>query len=373
MIKRDKTKDIQNALRTRKAIIIMGARQTGKTSLLRMLFNDEDALFLNGDNIDVQEIFKALSAERLKAYLGNKKMLVIDEAQRITDIGLKLKLISDQLPQICLVATGSSSFELANKVNEPLTGRKKEFRLYPFSFNELSNEHGLLVEKRMIPHRLVYGSYPEVVVNQGDEKNILKEISESYLYKDILSREQIQKPEKLTRLLQAIALQIGSQVSYSELASLCGLDAKTVEKYITVFEQTYIGFRLSSFSRNARNELKHSRKIYFYDNGIRNAILANFAPIETRQDAGALWENYLVSERKKYIDAQNLWVNSYFWRTKEQKEIDLIEESDGTLRAFEFKYSESKKIQAPLAFSNAYPDAVFKVITPTNVEEFLLG
>ncbi len=373
MIQRERAKDIKKALSLGKAIIITGARQTGKTSLIHMLFSSDTALFLSGDNLDVQEIFKALSAERLKAYLGNKKILIIDEAQRIRDIGLGLKLIADHLPEVALIATGSSSFELANKINEPLTGRKREFRLYPFSFRELVNEYGLLAEKRILPHRLVYGSYPELVVNQGEEKNILKEISDSYLYKDILSWGHIQKPEKLTRLLQALALQIGSQVSYSELASLSGLDAKTVEKYIGVLEQTYIVFRLSSFSRNARNELKNSRKVYFYDNGIRNAILANFAPIENRQDAGQLWENYLISERRKFLEAENLWVNSFFWRTKEQKEIDLIEESDGKLAAFEFKYSASKKAQVPLAFKNAYPDAEFKVITPANVEEFLLG
>lgn len=381
MIQRTKADKIRFELNKGKSIIITGARQTGKTSLLSMLFEKKDSvLFLNGDNFDIQEMFKTITAERLLAFLGNKKTLVIDEAQRIKDIGLRLKLIADQLPDIQLVATGSSSFELANMVNEPLTGRKREFKLYPLSFAELVNEFGLLTEKRMLPHRLVYGSYPELVVNQGNEKTILKEISESYLYKDILSWEQIQKPEKLTRLLQALALQIGSQVSYSELASLCGIDSKTVEKYITVLEQTYIIFRLSSFNRNARNELKNSRKIYFYDNGIRNAILANFAPIEIRQDSGVLWENYIISERKKFLDDNQKWVNSYFWRTKEQKEIDLIEESDGMLSAFECKYSNDfernemykNNTKIPLAFSNAYPYSQFKVITPNNVEEFLL-
>lgn len=372
MIQRDMARDIVKTLDQGKAVIIIGARQTGKTSLLNMLFSADSAMYLSGDDLDVREIFKTLNAERLKAYLGNKKILIIDEAQRIQDIGLRLKLVTDQLPHINLIATGSSSFELANKINEPLTGRKREFRLYPFSFNELVKENGLLAEKRMLPHRLIYGSYPEVVVRQGDEKNVLREISESYLYKDILSWEQIQKPEKLTRLLQALALQIGSQVSYSELASVCGIDAKTVEKYINVLEQTYIVFRLSSFSRNARNELKNSRKIYFFDNGIRNAVLANFTPMETRMDAGSLWENYLVSERKKLLDAQGIWANSYFWRTREQKEIDLIEDTDGKISAFEFKYSGASKVRAPASFRNAYPDAEFRIVTPAHVEEFLL-
>lgn len=372
VIKRSKAKAIADSMKSGKAIILTGARQTGKTSLLHMLFPDmEDVLFLNGDNFDVQEIFRTLSAERMRAYLGKKKTLIIDEAQRIPDIGLRLKLITDQLPDILLIATGSSSFELANKVNEPLTGRKRDFRLYPLSFSELAQEYGLLAEKRMLPHRLVYGSYPEVVVKQGEEKIILKEISDSYLYKDILSWEQIQKPEKLTRLLQALALQIGSQVSYSELASLCGIDAKTVEKYLNILEQAFIVFRLGSFSRNARNELKNSRKIYFYDNGIRNSVIANFAAMEGRQDAGLLWENYLMSERKKFLDDKGLWVNSYFWRTREQKEIDLIEESDGRLKAFEFKYSQQKTIRPPTSFTKAYPEAEFKAISPANVEDFL--
>ena len=373
MITRSKAEELRKAILKDKTIILTGARQTGKTSLLGMLFSptDKNVLSLNADNIDVQKLFETLSAERLQAYLGKKNVLIIDEAQRILDIGLRLKLITDQLSNIQLIATGSSSFELANKVNEPLTGRKREFHLFPLSFSEMVDHHGLLTEKRLLPHRLVYGSYPEVVTNLGEEKEVLREISNSYLYKDILSWEQIQKPEKLTRLLQALALQVGSQVSYSELALLCGLDSKTVEKYLTVLEQTFIVFRLSSFSRNARNELKNSRKVYFYDNGIRNAVLANFSPIETRSDSGSLWENYLVAERMKYLDSQNRWVNSYFWRTKDQREIDLIEESDGTLSAFEFKYSPGKLPKLPGAFRTGYPEAGFQVITPENFEDFL--
>ncbi|TVR87842.1 MAG: ATP-binding protein [Spirochaetaceae bacterium] len=374
MIERTKANDLRVVTGKGKAIILLGARQTGKTSLLNMLFppSRDDILYMSGDDADVRKLFENLSAERLKMYLGKKRLLVLDEAQRITDIGLRLKLITDQLPEVQLIATGSSSFDLANKVNEPLTGRKREYHLYPVSFGEMVHHHGLLTEKRLLPHRLIFGSYPEVVSTPGDEKSILREISQSYLYKDVLAWEQIQKPEKLERLLQALALQIGSQVSYSELARLCGLDAKTVEKYICILEQTYIVFRLSSFSRTARNELKNSRKFYFYDNGIRNAVLANFSQIESRQDAGNLWENWLMSERRKFTDAQGIWVNSYFWRTKEQKEIDLVEESDGILAAYEFKYSAFKRVKCPAAFASAYPDASFKLIHPDNVEEFLL-
>ncbi|MCH3918167.1 MAG: ATP-binding protein [Spirochaetia bacterium] len=358
----------------RKAIIIVGARQTGKTSLLHMKYPENDArvLWLNGDELDVQRLFEDITADRLRRYLGKKDILIIDEAQRIRDVGLRLKLITDNMKDIQLIATGSSSFDLANKVNEPLTGRKQTYQLFPLSFEELVNDHGLLEEKRMIPERLVFGSYPEVVTSPGQEKTILRELTDSYLYKDILSLDGIQKPEKLTKLLQALALQVGAQVSFNELAQLCSMDPKTVERYITVLEQAYIIFRLSSFSRNARNELKNSRKVYFYDNGVRNAIIANFSSVELRTDIGALWENYLVSERMKYLGYTDRWVHSWFWRTKTRQGIDLVEEEEGTLRSYEFKWSTHKRARQPTSFSNAYPDVAFAVITPDNVEDFLL-
>jgi predicted AAA+ superfamily ATPase len=231
--------------------------------------------------------------------------------------------------------------------------------------------HGLLEEKRSLFHRLVYGSYPEVIMNLGKEKEILKQLTDSFLYKDILMLEQIKKPEKIVKLLQALAFQVGSQVSYSEIGQMIGLDSKTVEKYILVLEQSYVIFRLSSFSRNLRNELKNSKKIYFYDNGVRNALIADFSLAETRQDIGKLWENYLVSERIKKLDYQNIWTNYWFWRTKEQKEIDLIEESDGKIRAYEFKWNFNTKVKAPKAFIENYKSD-FEVITPNNYEDFLL-
>ena len=363
------------AVQSKKVIILLGARQVGKTTLLKSLFNASDSvLWLNGDEVDVQNLFANLSSQRFKAYLGNKKILVIDEAQRIADIGLRLKLIADSIPDIQVFATGSSSFDLANRVNEPLTGRKREFHLYPLSFKELVENSDLLSEKRMIPHRLVFGSYPEVVTSQGNEIEVLKELSQSYLYKDILTFEKIRHSEKLVKLLQALAWQIGSQVSYNELAQICSMDAKTVEHYITILEQAFIVFRLRSFSRNLRNELKNSRKIYFYDNGIRNAIIANFSQIENRNDAGALWENYLVSERLKKNAYEGNMENHWFWRTKEHQEVDYLEESSGNLRAFEFKWSDAgaKKARLPLTFSRSYKDAEFSVISPQNVEDFLL-
>lgn len=373
MIQRIVENTIKNKLNKGKAILLMGARQVGKTTLVKELFEGSDEMvWLNGDESDIQNLFENISSTRLKYILGNKKYVVIDEAQRIKDIGLKLKLITDELPQIQLIATGSSSFDLANQVDEPLTGRKWEYKMYPISFAEMVVHHGLLDEKRLIPHRLVYGYYPDVVNNAGNEKEILKQLSDSYLYKDILMWEQIKKPEKLLKLLQALAFQVGNQVSYSELGQLIGIDAKTVEKYIVLLEQCFVIFRLGSFSRNLRNELKNNKKIYFYDNGIRNAIIADFSLAESRQDIGALWENYIISERRKKLEYNLLWRNSWFWRTKDQNEIDYIEEGDGQICAYEFKWNPSAKYKTPKYFLENYQGSTFHVITPDNMEEFLL-
>jgi predicted AAA+ superfamily ATPase len=373
MIERKLDRIIKNKLNKSKVIILMGARQVGKTTLLKSIFqNSKDFLWINGDEFDIQTLFENVSSARLKNVFAKNKIVVIDEAQRIKDIGLKLKLISDELKNIQIVATGSSSFDLANKVNEPLTGRKWEYKMYPLSFGEMVEYHSLIEEKRLLPQRLIYGYYPDIVNNLGEEKERLKLLSDSYLYKDILAFERVQKPEKLLKLLQAIAFQIGSQVSYSELGQMCGLDVKTVEKYIVLLEQCYVVFRLGSFSRNLRNELKNSKKIYFYDNGIRNSIIAEFSIAETRSDIGALWENFLASERKKKLEYEQLWKNTYFWRTCEQKEIDYIEESDGIIEAFEFKWNPNKKYKIPKQFSDNYKCNKFTIVTPDNISDFLL-
>jgi Predicted ATPase (AAA+ superfamily) len=373
MIHRTLENIVRGKLDKGKALILMGARQVGKTTLVKELFKGSDnMIWLNGDELDVQNLFESVSATRLKYIFGNKKYIVIDEAQRIKDIGLKLKLITDELPKIQLIATGSSSFDLANEVNEPLTGRKWEYKMYPISFAEMVNHHGLLDEKRLLPHRLVYGYYPDVVNNPGDEKEILKQLSDSYLYKDILMWEQIKKPEKILKLLQAIAFQVGNQVSYSELGQLCGLDSKTVEKYIVLLEQCYVIFRLGSFSRNLRNELKNSKKIYFYDNGIRNAIIADFSLTENRSDIGALWENYIISERQKKLEYGNIWRNSWFWRTTDQKKIDYIEEGNGQIHTYEFKWNPLAKYKTPKKFLENYSGSTFSIVTPDNMESFLL-
>ena len=358
-----------------KAIIVMGARQVGKSTLLKSILGSrDDVLWLNGDELDVQQIFSQMTSTRIRAILGKKHILVVDEAQRIPDIGLRLKLVTDQVEDVQVIATGSSSFELANKVNEPLTGRKREFRMFPISFSEMVSQHGLLDEQRMIPHRMIYGYYPEVVCSPGNERAVLKELADSYLYRDILSLDGIGKPDKLTRLLQALALQIGSQVSYNEVGQLVGLDSKTVERYVDILEKSYIIFRLGSYSRNLRNELKSSRKIYFWDLGIRNAVIGNLTQMESRTDVGALWENFCIAERMKSLAYQGSFAQSWFWRTQQQKEIDYLEEVDGKLQAVEFKWNDRKAaVRCPVAFATAYPTASFRVITPHSIDSFLCG
>ena len=374
MIERILSKKISALLDGRKAITIMGARQVGKSTLLQMMLGErKDVMWLNGDEPDIVEILGNMTSPRLKAMIGNNTIIVIDEAQRIPDIGLRLKLITDQIPDVQVIATGSSSFDLSNKLNEPLTGRKREFKMYPLTFNEMVSSTNLLEETRMLPHRMVYGYYPEVVCNPGEEKIILKELADSYLYKDILSMDGILKPEKLVKLLKALAYQIGSQVSYNEVGMLVGLDSKTVEKYITILEKSYIIFRLTSLARNIRNELKSSRKIFFWDLGIRNAVIGNLTQIENRQDAGALWENFVIAERMKMLAYNGSFAQTYFWRTKQQQEIDYLEEEDGKIKAFEFKWNPNKAAaKCPVSFLTAYQNPEFKVITPRNVDEFLL-
>ena len=373
MIERTQESAIKSLISSNKAIILMGARQVGKSTLLHSLLDgDESVLWLNGDDDDVRDLFRSISSTRLKAIIGNRKIVVIDEAQRIEDIGLRLKLITDQMPGVQVIATGSSSFELSSKVNEPLTGRKRELKLFPLSFREMVSHTSFLEESRMIPNRLTYGYYPEVVCSPSNEKEVLKELTDSYLYKDLLSFDTLRKPDVIVRLLKALSLQIGSQVSYNELASLLGLTSKTVEKYLDILEKSYIIFRLGSFSRNMRNELKLSRKIYFWDLGIRNAVIGNMAPLENRNDTGALWENFLIAERMKYNSYSNSFAQSYFWRTKDQSEIDYLEEEDGNLSAYEFKWNPAKsKTKCPASFAAAYPSSTYKVITPDNIEEFI--
>ena len=341
-----------------------------------MIFGSEDGVkWFTGDDPADKEALSGVSLNRLKLIIGTSRTIVIDEAQKIPGVGETMKLITDHLPDVRLLATGSSSFQLTKDLGDSLAGRKREFKLFPISFREMVQHSGLVEEERNIPLRMIYGYYPEVVMKPGGEKDILKELSDSYLYKDILSLENIAKGDRLVRLVQALALQIGSQVSYNELAQIVGIDYKTIEKYIDILEKCYIVFRLPSYSRNLRNELKFSRKIYFYDLGIRNAVLGNFTPLElrTREETGHMWENFMIVERMKANEYGRKFTKSYFWRTEQQKEVDLIEELDGRLSAFEFKWDPDRKVKIPAKFAAAYPEATFETISPKNAAEFLLG
>lgn len=375
MINRIIKEQIVRRLNDRKIILLLGPRQAGKTTLLYQLrdYLGNKVRWWNGDEPDHRIQLSNRTSSELKALIGDADYMVIDEAQRIENIGLTLKLIFDQIPVIKVIATGSSALELANQINEPLTGRKWEFRLFPFSYEELVSHFDRETEDRLLQHRMIYGYYPDIVNQSGDEKSLLKELAESYLYKDVLTWERIQKPDKMERLLRALAFQVGSEVSYNELGSICGIDNETVEKYIDLLEKAFIVFRLNSFSRNLRNELKKSRKIFFYDNGIRNAVIDRFAPLEMRDDLGALWENFLISGRVKYLASHRIHATSYFWRTHAQQEIDYIEEQDGNLVAYEMKWNANKKVKIPAAFVKSYPEAQTGIITPQNYSEFLLS
>jgi uncharacterized protein len=374
MILRMLEKAIQQRLFKGKALLLFGARQTGKLTLTEAILEKQSKpwMVMNGDDADVREILSNPSASRLNSLIGKNEILLIDEAQRINDIGLVLKIITDQLKNVQVIATGSSSFELSGKVNEPLTGRKYEFQLFPLSFQEMVQHHGLLEEKRKLEHRMIFGYYPEIVTHAGEEKERLKLLAGSYLYKDLLMLEQIKKPALLEKLLKALALQIGSEVRFNEVAQIIGSDPKTVEKYIDLLQKSFVLFQVPAFSRNVRNEIKKGRKIYFYDCGIRNAVLNNFNQLSDRTDTGALWENFVIAERLKYLKYKGDDTSFYFWRTTQQQEIDLIEETTNSLTACEIKWNKSKA-RLPLTFTANYPNAKAAVITKENVEEFIGG
>ena len=324
MIQRQLVKIVESRLFRKKAIIIVGPRQVGKTTLLKMLADKSDRRVLNWncDEPDVRQKLTEPTSTQLGAETANADIIFIDEAQRVQNIGITLKLLTDNFPDKQIVVTGSSALELSNSINEPLTGRKYEYVMFPISAEELIDNHGAQVERRLLERRMIYGSYPEVITNEGDEKEILTNIVGSYLYKDIFSFQDVRKPEIIEQLLQALALQIGSEVSFNELGKLVGLNSLTVQRYIDLMEKSYIIFHLRSYSRNVRSELKKSRKIYFYDNGVRNAILGDYKPLELRHDTGALWENYIISERLKHNAYNMFYGKSYFWRTIQQQEID---------------------------------------------------
>lgn len=374
MIYRSILSDVKRFLHKGKAIIIYGARRTGKTTILKHLAESfkEDVLYINCDLIDGQESFNFRSIDEIKQKFGSYSYLLIDEAQRVKDIGIKLKAIVDNLTALQVIISGSSSLDLSNSIIEPLTGRKFEFVLTPFSQKELNDYEGKYLLESGLRQRLIYGSYPEVYLEKIIPEEIIKEIAGSYLFRDMLIYQDIKRPELLKRLLILLALQLGSEVSFNELSNSVGIDRKTVERYLFLMEQSFIIFRLGSFRRNLRNELKRANKYYFWDTGIRNSLINNFNDLDLRNDVGALWENFIISERRKMLMNKRAMFEQYFWRTTSQQEIDLVELEKGEIRAFEIKWNPKKKLKLPKPFQNGYKNAECFLINSRNYLDYLI-
>jgi len=370
-IERAITPDFVESFNKNKVLVLMGTRRVGKTMFLNKLIENKiktNYLLLNGEEIAVKEMLKERNIENYKRLVGKNNYVIIDEAQNIEDIGWVLKLMVDTIQNVTFIATGSSSFDLNNKTGEPLTGRKKTFYLFPFAQSEFTSVENLIQTKSNLEIRLVYGCYPELIhlESNSEKEGYLKELINSYLLKDILAMDGIKNASKIFDLLKLLAFQVGNLVSLEELGKQLGMSKNTVEKYLELLSRVFIIFKLGGFSRNLRSEITKSKKWYFYDNGIRNTIINNFNPVTFRNDIGQLWENYIISERMKYQANNRLSVNNYFWRTYQQKEIDWIEEKDGNLFAYEFKWSTTKKIKTPTQWKNNYPDSSFQVISPDN-------
>lgn len=364
---------IKNRLFEGRGIIIYGARRVGKTTLVKQIQKDYDgkSLYVSCDDFDIRDKLTDITSLQLKNFIGDNKLIIIDEAQRVKNIGITLKILIDNFTDTQVIATGSSSFELSNNIIEPLTGRKYEFYLYPFSLEELKELYSDLDIKREIEDKIIFGLYPEIEQNKARQVEILNELANSYLYKDVLQYQNIKNPEILLKLLQALALQVGNEVSYNELANLIDVDKNTIINYIQILEKAFIIFRLRPFSRNLRNELKKLRKIYFFDTGIRNALINNMNSFNLRQDIGALWENFLISERIKFNNNHGIIKNIYFWRTHQQQEIDYLEEGGGRLDGFEFKWNKNKA-RTPQIFLDAYSNSKIKIINKDNFFDFVL-
>ena len=377
-IKRDIDSFLAKRMFGGKTIVIYGPRQAGKTTAVESYLAENvapsDIVTFNGDETQDRQLLADASAEKIRILVGKKKILFIDEAHKVPNIGLVLKRAWDKVKDVQVIASGSSSVELADKIEEPMTGRKFDYTLMPLSFAELAAFSSPVDEMRMIARRMVYGTYPDVVTHPGDEVDRLRMIGKGYLYKDILAMGEIKRPELLDRILHALAFQIGQEVVYSELAQTVGSDDKTVSKYIDILEKAYIVRKVTSYARNLRNELKKSKKIYFNDCGIRNYVVGDWRPIDMRGsvEAGHLWENYLFAERAKWRLVHEPETRDFFWRTAQQQEVDLVEESASGIRAFEFKWNMRKAgVALPKTFRAAYPDAECRTITPETVYDFL--
>jgi len=372
MIHRTSQTEIDSYLFKGKAILVFGARQVGKTSLIKNTIKDQSYLWLNGDEPDTQLLLENITTDRLKALIGDNKILVIDEAQMIHNIGLLIKRMVDNYPEIQVVASGSSAFELADKTKESMVGRKQELQLFSLSYGEMVKHTNFIEETRLVPHRLVFGYYPEVVTSPGKEEKILNDLVEGFLYKDILNLEGVKKSATLQRLVQMLAYRVGSEISYNSLANDLGINRLTVEKYIDILEKNFIVFSLNAFSRNQDNELKKGRKVYFWDNGLRNRIIKNFNPIELRDDIGALWENFIISERKKKLSYENQFKDTFFWRNTQQAEIDYLEIKNTEIEAFEIKYNPNQKVLFTKSFTEKYHPKTTQVIHKENFWDYLI-
>ncbi len=370
MIQRVISNRIRKRIGAGKAIVLLGARQVGKTSLIRSLLGDGDYLFYDGDDPAARTLLMDISTQQIRQLIGDNTVMFIDEAQRIDNIGITAKIIIDQLPHVQLWISGSSSLDLQGAVNESLTGRKWSFELYPISWEEYEDHVGYLAAEQDLENRLLYGFYPDVINNPGDEIEILRNLVDGYLYKDILTLTNLRKSHILDNLVRALALQIGSEVNSSELSRLLGIDQKTVDKYIDILEKAFVVFSLRSYSRNQRNEIRKGRKVYFYDVGIRNSILGNFDDLDLRTDKGALWENFLISERVKQNEYHKRYTRNYFWRTKQQQEIDYVEEMGTNVSGFEIKWSSKRTKRLSRTFVNAYQAAEYNV-TRDNFRNFV--
>lgn len=357
-----------------KAIVILGPRRCGKTTLIEnFLKTQTNYLLTNGEDISTQSALSCQSIEKLKSYIGNHQWLIVDEAQKIPNIGLNLKLVVDHIPNVQVIATGSSAFDLANQVGEPLTGRKITFTMYPLSQLELTAIEDRIQTHANLENRLLFGSYPEIILQNDNQRRqlYLRELVSSYLYKDILMLEGIKKSHKILQLLQLLAYQIGREVSMTELGTQLSLHKATVEKYLDLLEKTFVLIRVMGFNRNLRKEIAKKPRYYFYDVGIRNAIINQFNPLAIRNDVGMLWENYLIAERLKKQSYQQIISNNYFWRTYGQQEVDWIEERDGRLYGYEIKWNTKTKIKPPKDWLGSYPQASFQVVHPENYLEFI--
>jgi predicted AAA+ superfamily ATPase len=357
-----------------KVLLLFGTRRVGKTYLVRMMLEKYAGryILLNGEDLTVQELFRNRSVAHYKSISGEADLLVIDEAQAIPDIGKALKLMIDSQPDLTILATGSSSLDLSNASGEPLTGRQISFFLYPVAQLEL-NQHPIEARQHL-DERLIFGSYPEVfqIARQEDKALYLQQLVQSYLLKDILSFSGIRHSDKIYALLRLVAFQTGSEVSYQELSNQLGISKITVENYLDLLSKVFILFKLPAYSTNKRNEIAKSAKWYFYDNGIRNAVVSDFRLPSMRNDMGALWESYIISERIKKLSYSRSLAQFYFWRNYQQQEIDLVEYENGVLRAFEVKWSPAKKLKIPSSFRAAYPDTSVEVIHKDNYLDFIL-